>query len=271
MLHFDNKRSDLTVMTISFSAPPINEVVVGKTFQPLSRFLVPYYGRFWQLVQDEFPSCEHAPALTDPGSQPLVELITGSILPRVWYVSDDKTRLLQVQSDRFHCNWRQTDGTQTYTRFETIYAQYQKYADLFSTFVLGQIKAELVTQRCELTYINVFRKGREWETWGDLSGLFKNLRLPADIAAGSIQGALTQLQFGMPEGAGKVVVSVGSAKATATGEDVIRMELTASSSLPEPDSAWEDAWFKKAHEAIVQSFCDLTTDEAQQSLWKRTE
>jgi len=257
-------------MTISFSAPPINEVVVGKTFQPLSQFLIPYYGRFWELVQDDFPVCEHAPPLLDAGSQPLFDP-TGVVLPRVWFVSEDKTRLLQVQGDRFHCNWRQTDEKQAYARFETIYAEYQKYVDLFRTFLLGQVKAELVTQRCDLTYINVFRQGREWETWGDLSGLFKNLKLPADIAAGNIQGAFTHLQYGMTDGAGKVVVSVASAKMSTTGEDIIRMELTASSSIPRPDIAWENAWFKKAHEAIIQSFCDLTTDQVQQTLWRRTE
>jgi uncharacterized protein (TIGR04255 family) len=255
-------------MTITFSAPPINEVVVGKIFQPLSRFLIPYYGRFWELVQEEFPTCEHAPLLVEQGSQPQFDVVSGSILPRVWFVSDDKTRLLQVQSDRFHCNWRQTDGTQTYIRFETIYSAYQKYVDLFRTFLLAQLNIELVTHRCDLSYINVFRKGKEWDTWSDLSGLFKKLSLPADIAAGKIQGALTHLQYGMANGSGTVTVSIGSAKIP-TGEDAIRMELTASSSPKAISAAEEDAWFRAAHEAIVQSFCELTTDRAQQTLWKR--
>lgn len=269
MLHFDNKRSTLTTMTISFSAPPINEVVVGKTFEPIARFLVPHYGRFWELVQEDFPGCEHAAPLIDPGAEPLIDRSNGSILPRVWFVSGDKTRLLQLQGDRFYCNWRQTDGTQAYARFETIYAAYQKYAELFRTFLLGQFNAELVTRRCDLTYINVFPKGRGWDDWGDLSGLFKDLRLPAVITAGRIVRAHAQMQYEMPEGAGKVAISVASAK-TAGDEEVIRMELTASSSTPVADQAWENAWFQQAHKAIIESFCDLTTDEAQRSLWKRT-
>lgn len=256
-------------MTISFSAPPINEVIVGKTFEPLARFLVPHYGRFWDLIQDEFPGCEHAMPLIDPGAEPLFDRANGSMLPRVWFVSGDKTRLLQLQGDRFHCNWRQTDGAQAYARFETIFAAYQKYAELFRTFLLGQINAELATRRCELTYVNVFPKGRGWDNWGDLSGIFKKLRLPAAITGGIIRGGNIQLQYEMPEHAGKIAISVVSAKMT-DGEDVIRMDLTASSSTPKPEAAWENVWFEKAHDAIVESFCDLTTDEAQQSLWKRT-
>lgn len=255
-------------MTISFSAPPIYEVIVGKIFEPQSRLLVPYYGRFWELIQNDFPGCEHAPLLLDPGTEPQFDRTTGAILPRVWFVGADKTRLLQVQSDRFHCNWRQTDGTQPYARFETIYADYKKYAELFQTFLLGQLKAELVTRRCEVSYINVFRQGREWTDWNDLQGLFKDVRLPPKVEGGNIRGAHLQLEYGLPNDAGKLTVSIASAK-LAAGGDAIRMELTASSSKPEPHAAWEHDWFQVAHKAIVESFCDLTTDVMQQTIWKR--
>ncbi|QGR87744.1 TIGR04255 family protein [Burkholderia multivorans] len=255
-------------MTISFSAPPINEVVIGKVFEPQPRFLVPYYGRFWDLIQNDFPACEHAQPLVDAGSEPLFDQKTGALLPRVWFVSADKTRLLQVQNDRFHCNWRQTDGTQAYARFATIYDQYRKYADLFQTFLLSQLNAELVPRRCEVSYVNIFRKGKEWEDWGDLNGLFKDIRLPAKVEGGDIGGAFLHLNYKMPNEGGTLAVSIGSAKLL-SGEDAIRMELAASSPKPKPDAGWEHDWFQLAHKAIIQSFCDLTTDSMQKTVWKR--
>lgn len=253
-------------MTITFSSPPINEVVVGKVFEPVQAFLMPHYGRFWELIQDEFPGCEHAAPVLDQSAEPPVDSF-GLLLPRVWFSGEDKTRLIQVQSDRFYCNWRQTDGQQEYSRFDAIYAAYQKYMALFSTFVLSQLSTELITRRCELTYINVFRKGREWDSWEDLSRLFRHLKYAPQIEGGVLRGGNLQFVYEMPERSGRLTVSIASAKAAQT-EDVIRMELTASSA-PGLNADDEDAWFGKAHKAIVQSFCDLTTDDAQRSVWKR--
>jgi uncharacterized protein (TIGR04255 family) len=255
-------------MAISFSDPPINEVVIGKTFESQPGLLVPYFGRFWELVQDEFPNCEHAPPIVDPGAEPPIDVATGVVLPRLWFIGEDRTRLLQLQTDRFYYNWRQTAKAAPYQRFESVYAPYKKYISLLSTFFASQLGTELVTRRCELTYVNLFEKGKEWHDFSDLNKLFKDIRFPQHLVDGSLLRGAVRLEYEMTDKSGKVVVSIN--QATINNEPVIRVELAASSYALDQAPETEDLWFQRAHHAIVKGFCDLTTEEAQHSYWKRT-
>lgn len=98
-------------MTVPFKAPPVNEVIVGKAFDRCDALLLPFFGRFWDLVQGDFPKVQHAPLLTDEGvSNVAVDPASQLPLPRVWFVSEDEHRLLQLQPDRFFFNWRQQDA-----------------------------------------------------------------------------------------------------------------------------------------------------------------
>ena len=115
-------------MAIDFEKPPINEVVIGKVYETRTDLTIPYFGRFWDLVKDEFPTCEHAiPIVDQPAANMLAAL--GSLLPRVWFIGQDATRLIQLQQDRFYYDWRQTPGqSENYVRFDSIYKQYRKYS-----------------------------------------------------------------------------------------------------------------------------------------------
>lgn len=257
-------------MTISFQDPPINEVFIGKVFAPQDALLIPYYGKLWELFQDEFPFCQHASPIIDMANQQ--SFVDGQelMLPRVWFISNDKTRLLQLQRDRFYCNWRQTKSVspEPYERFGPIFSLYKKHISLLSSFFSSQLGTELETKRCDLSYVNILRRGKEWNDLTDLNAVFKEIRFPASIEKCSLVQGAVRLGYEMNDGAGKVEVSINQASNSA-GDSLVRMELSANSSKLEQSAEAESAWFQKAHDAIVQGFCDLTTEYAQTKFWKR--
>ena len=48
-----------------------------------------------------------------------------------------------------------------------------------------------------------------------------------------------------------------------------RLEIAARADLARFPVTDEDAWLHLAHDAIVEGFCELTSDEAQRNLWQR--
>ena len=106
-------------MAITFDDPPINEVALGRIFLPRPDFLLPYYGEFWSLVRNQFPEVSHAPPIIAAEQQQQQEASADDayIFPRVWLLSEDSTRVVQIQRDRFYFNWRQGPERTEYIRF----------------------------------------------------------------------------------------------------------------------------------------------------------
>ena len=78
----------------------------------------------------------------------------GAMLPRLWMVNDNDTRLIQVQPDRLVVNWRKVGGDDVYPRYEAIREQFTAVVDKFSAFLAEQELDELRVNQCEITYIN---------------------------------------------------------------------------------------------------------------------
>ena len=74
-------------------------------------------------------------------------------LHRAWFLSDDETTLVQVQSDRLVHNWREVRG-EPYPRFETIYATFAERLGQFESVLRESQVPTLTPQQVEVTYIN---------------------------------------------------------------------------------------------------------------------
>ena len=256
-------------MTISFRAPPVNEVVIGKAFEPHQALLIPHYGLYWQLIQEQFPTTQHAAPIVERGESIGADSEVGVPLPRVWFVSEDKTRLLQLQNGRLYYNWRQTDLSEPYERFDSVYQPFLNYLNLFQSFFASQFASSPVWRRCDLTYVNVFRRGEGWEDFSDVSGLFSNLLVPRDLRLCKLVSAALRIEYELHEAPGRLVVSINPAKNAKTNEPALRVELAASSTSAPTNADDERHWFDVAHRAIVQSFCDITSPDMQEKYWRR--
>ena len=259
----------------SYRRPPVIEVVCGAQFGELASFSSVHYGKFWSRVAAEYPRTEEREPLAEifegaHVTQVKDEVVTLSIPPlrRVFYVSEDENYLLQVQSTRFHANWRRRRDEDQYPRFTAAKARFLNGWRQFNEFLRDENVDEPKVNQYELSYINhIFGTTALPEGIQDQLGCFtwRNAQtlkfLPAPSAVN------LRLQFTLPEGKGTLRVTVNHGKRASDKADVMLMELTARGP-GKNDAADMESWFSLAHEWIVTGFTDLTTAEAH-SRWGR--
>jgi len=145
----------------SYEQPPLIEVVCSVQFSSLEGLLSPHLGVLWQRFQPDYPFCDDLTPITPKiefSEQQKIEQVTISNipeLPRVWFINQDGTRIIQIQRDRFIYNWRKVDPDNEYPRYNLLIQTFQDHLAEFNRFVkeaeLGQIQPY---QQYELTYIN---------------------------------------------------------------------------------------------------------------------
>lgn len=252
-------------MNPSFKRPPINEVVLGYSFLKRDDLLVPHYGRFWNEIVDQYPSCQHAAPIVDPQDPSPFSDIP---LPRVWFVSADETRLVQLQQDRLIFNWRDRQTGGQYVRFPAIRSEFERVRGLFESFVRSISADPIVPASYSLTYVNVIRAGEGWSNPDELGSVFPDLHwhrenrfLPAPT---SLEW---KSQFSLPDGYGSLVASIMPGKLRSQNIPIQRFELQASSgSLGGRSLKYED-WVEVAHDWILRAFEDMTS-ERMREYWR---
>lgn len=244
-------------MPIAFDEPPLNEVSLGRTFLPRPDFLVPHYGAFWEQIRADFPKVDHAAPIVMPGEGG--EFIDqGQFwLPRVWFVSSDSTRLLQLQQNRFHYNWRQTPALTHYIRFPAIQEVAVRLWAEFNTFIEQQTGQPLVPLVNELTYTNLI-VGEESESAFDIAD-----RVLRDSVWSSHDRFLTQPSqlthsygFPIPGSIGELTVAVATGRRP-DGRYGLKLDLSVRGKALKGIELGE--WSQAAHDFLVAGFKDLTT------------
>lgn len=145
----------------------MNEVVLGVQFAGDVIDEVGILSRYLPTIQDEFPGLEKQPPLPpmqedlahppEPGG-PQVQFFQGPPATRYWFISADGTLLIQVQSDRFILNWRQTEARSEYPRYANLRPAFERHFANFLTHLSGSGDASALSF-CEVTYINHVEAG----------------------------------------------------------------------------------------------------------------
>ena len=253
-----------------FRQPPVVEVVCGVMFEPMPRFSTAFFGVLWNLFGEEFPKTQDQqplPSLVVPGQ---TFQVAQPPMPRVWFVSDDDTKLIQVQRDRFHYNWRRRGEDYEYPKFPSVFAPFKRYYEILAGFDRDAGGDGLNERHYELTYINHIPVSSHWAGFHEVAKVLPDISwrnedsrfLPAPSAF------RWDAQFPMPDGAGVLTAVARSARSTETGEPVLALDLTASG--PAGTLSFDD-WFTLAREWIVKGFIDLTDVNMQKQVWGKTE
>ncbi len=148
----------------SFERPPVVEVVIGVQFHPLSAFLAPHMGLFWETIRSRYPTCKENPTISGKiedftkaagsGGEPSIEIMQTAPLPRVFFEEPSGEWLIQVQRDRFLHNWRLISQQHVYPRFEVVKPAFLKEWKNFCTFVGDNDLGEIHPVQYEITYLN---------------------------------------------------------------------------------------------------------------------
>lgn len=260
-----------------FENPPVSEVAISVEFSPLERWNESYGGLYWGNIKADYPRTETKPPLPSQTESPeitfdeSIRFSVGEPFPqRFWFLTELGDRLIQVQNNRFVSNWRKVKGDEVYPRYDPelrprFQAEWKRFKHFVATERLGTIEAT----QCELTYVNDFVQGREWDRFTDAMALFAHW-----INRGSV-GFLPPLEtfnmngsFQIPDGKGRLHFASRHALRHIDRKQVVQLRLTARG---RPDTS-EDAsileWFDLAREWIVRGFADLTSESAH-AIWKR--
>ena len=113
----------------SYRAPPVTEMTMGILFEGLVGYNSVLARGFWDKAKSTYPIIEEHPPLPptfetfgggNSAAQFQIELLASPMQPRFFFVSEDRSELLQLQRDRMHYNWRRTQGKPDYPRYPVL-------------------------------------------------------------------------------------------------------------------------------------------------------
>lgn len=260
---------------VDYQSPPVVEVVCGVSFDRLPKFKVAHLGQFWTLLGSDFSTAEDAPPLPlaveqfddSMDKERLVERATAAgSMPRVWFVHAAGDHLVQLQRDRFLCNWRKLTDRHEYPSFGKVFSRFQEQISAFEGFAKNRLGGSPSYYQYELTYINHVVAGNGWSNLAELGAVLRDCTWDAGQRfLPTPEGFNWRVSFVLPESRGRLHVNVTSGETKDDKRDVLIIELTARGF----DSD-RTAWFELAHEWIVKGFTDLTPKEIQAKVWRRT-
>lgn len=250
----------------TYTSPPLDEVACGVRFEAPANLRLTHFGLLWESVKADFPIVQHAPPIVQGGAI-AVDETTGAPLPRLWFVSQDDSRLYQIQLDRFLFNWRRRDAE--YPRYGNIVEAFLRGLDSLQRLLSEAEGPPLKILDCELTYVNVISADSGWTGNKDLSKIFRNPIWVPDVLPGlpPPSAVRSQLTFPLPEDRGSLSVQLKQGHRNASQQSVLILELTAKGLPPEGEPLAK--WFDLAHDSIALAFSGVTTEDVQTTVWGR--
>lgn len=251
----------------AFKAPPLNELSIGLQFEKLKELPLPEYAKIWDALggPEEYPVVENQARLfpiPEPGAD-RTRINLHEALPRVWFLKKDKCHLFQYQSDRMNYNWRAIEATDCYPRYEPLVESFLKhYCDLSELMEKGY-GTPIKPNTLEMSYINLIPKA----DIGSFDQIEKLLNIPfwkpkALKFADEMQSFQSAVQVSMDEFYAVLTINTTSAMHAETGEEFVRIDLSAHGKCVEQYSKGVDGlklWYDGIRIAIVDSFDKITT------------
>lgn len=175
---------------VTFRDPPVTEVALSIQFDGPVTAPARTLGEFWSLIREEFPGLQEQPALPPQREEfgvvpgPQVEFLMQPPAPRYWFISEDETRLIQIQPDRLIYNWRQTQDGQTYPRYAQLRPDFERFLHLLLDLLPPEERETARPDWAEVTYVNHILPGENEETRPPLHEILQVVEPPPSSPAG---------------------------------------------------------------------------------------
>lgn len=267
-----------------FGAPPVTEVVLGVQFNSLERLMTPHLGLIWEEFRDNFGEIEERPPV-DPAFETFPEKVVGAAMarvqfqlvsgiqtPRVLFMNEKKTELLQVQRDRFMHNWRKVEDGDVYPRFErlldTFLSRYQQFDALIKREGLGTV----VPNQCEVTYVNQISLPPSETPVAAFERIFGKLTVAIELDdLGKPEDARFMIRYVMRDRdrkpIGRLLITADPAF-RADGTSTVQLTLVARGQPVSANIEGVKDFLCLGRRLIVRSFTNLTSKEMHKT-WER--
>ena len=197
-----------------------------------------------------------------PPQPPRVEIAFGNKppVPRVWFLSEANTALIQIQNNRFIHNWRKAGSDTAYPRYEQVRDRFREEVLAFREFLDEERLGELSINQCEITYVNHLECGTGEASGDEAEQLFANWSpLPASAFLSTPEEVLLRWRFRIPNDAGRLHVMAQPAWGL-NGQRIWTMNLMARGRPIGEGIEGAFRFFDMGRQWIVRGFTDLTTD-----------
>ena len=260
-----------------FERPPVIEVVCGVLFKPLERMLAPHLGVLWERFKPKYPRCQEvaplAPVIEQFDDPARVELSISDRppLPRIWFVHESETGIIQVQRDRFLHNWKKVCPEDEYPRYTSVIDLFRKHLATFDSFVTEIGLGGIEPLQYELTYVNHIPQSDGFETLERVGKVLPDFgwRHAAGRFLPTPERLNWRTSFLLPNKAGRLHATIRNSVRRDDDKPILLLELTARGLGIDSSRAEMWKWFDLGHEWIVRAFADLTDADVQRNVWKR--
>lgn len=249
---------------------------MGLQFEGLVQYNSILAADFWRKVRDQYPHIEEHPPL-DPifetfgandGAipQPRIEFLQAVPQPRLFMVSQDGARLVQLQKDRLHFNWRSRATNEPYPRYPRIRGDFEQALAVHEEWA-ASLGGGLNPTQAEIAYVNRIPLLGENGLPCGLSAIFPWLAgLPGWTETGSFQfrrrlldendRPVARLHFGMQYGTDD------------RGMREAHVNFVVRGRPAEPTTANCLSMLDEARKIIVHTFTGMTSASAHRA-WER--
>jgi len=271
--------ADTSSAVPEYARPPVVEVVFSVTHEPAAQSVVDLAKFGIEYLGYDFPVRSDHPPVSAMGSStqmgqtiaPTLSLLTGMPLVRLWFQSNDKTRLVQLQRNWLACNWQGSPTGASYPRYSANEEFFLEIWDSYVQFTENMAYPALKATMCELTYINHINPGDVWTKNGELSKVIRLAGRTTDFLPDPEDGQLAfRYRISLDgQSVGWLRVQVTQGFRLEDHSPIIQLQLVAQGA---PLGEGRDGmlrFFRLAHEWIVNGFAAVTTETAQDLLWER--
>jgi uncharacterized protein (TIGR04255 family) len=224
---------------------------------------VPQLGLLWETFREEYPTANEQPLLA-PVQKP-VELLTTLSLPRLWFVSRDDARVMQIQNDAFFVNWRKTSDSTPTPEFEKTRELFTDHFERFEKFLNDRELGTIKPSQYELTVILHVPQGHGWITNEQVGNVFPDFcwRDKEGKNVLELGGFNWHTQFRHIATTGYLVAKISSGQL----EDILRLEMGAVGPAEDTPNQSIGEWLDEAYRAIMLSIAYLVNEDVQKEKW----
>lgn len=245
------------------------ETVLGVFFAPLQGYGLLHQGVFWDRVRSRYPKYELMAAIGESefriGPQGMQPPSVRALL-----VEDSGGQLVQVQNNGFFRNWRKSPDVSGYIHYEIMRPSFERDWKEFLNFLEAEHIKKPEIMEAQVTYINQFVRGIDWDTNDELARLFAAPnQLPANETIAGLKLFSFLKVFDLRNNEGRLEVASQPAIRQIDGKEILQFTVTAAGKPQSQSTSSLMDWFDLGHAAVVRTFDDMTSNEAHQKWGKK--
>ncbi len=250
---------------------PVVEVVLGVQFSPLMNLSSAHFGLIWQdlgvdvwkepkdqtPLNDQFERFDEA-RLRLQGGFPI--RLAPVVYPgRLMLTKSTGDRLIQIQSTRFHYNWRKNEYP--YPNFVAIEDEFRDVYKIFQRAIKIHLQQEVILNQWEITYVNAFKRGDSWNSLDEwsrlLPGLFGKLFPSSDMGL-ELEHRGAEWSYALPKKSGRLHISAKLGRIGDDDEEFLLLQSTVRGPVNESVDDPIEQGLQLGHDVALQSFQMIT-------------